>query len=230
MKSTRRNQLYKNTREEIKSIAWKQMAENGVASLSLGAIARELGVTTPALYRYFPARNDLVTALIVDAYASFNETLQTARDRLPSGDHIGRFRSLFLTYYAWALAHPQQYLLIFGTPVRGYQMDPAVGALADQSFEILLDMVNAAARDSRISFSFRGRHLSIEMKKQLERIPSNGRSYPARVMYLALVSWSFIHGVTSLELTRRYAAMLENKTDQFVQMEADRFMKYIGLD
>lgn len=230
MRANRRNQLHEIAREEIKSVAWKQMAESGASSLSLGAIARELSVTTPALYRYFPARNNLITALISDAYAAFTEALEAARDCVPSKDHAGRFRSLFLAYYAWAVAHPQQYSLMFGTFIPGYQQDPAVGELADRCFQIPLDVLNAADLDGRISFSFQGFYLSDELQKQLERIPPNRRSYPARVMYLALVSWSFIHGVTSLELTRRYAGILANQTVQFVRLEVERFIKSIGLD
>ena len=230
MRPGRRNQLHENVREEIKSVAWKQMAEKGASSLSLGAIARELGVTTPALYRYFPARNDLITALISDSYATFTEALEAARDCIPSGDHAGRFRSLFLAYFAWAVSHPQQYLLMFGSSMPGYQLDSAVGELADRCFQVPLDMLAAAARDGKISFTFEGFHLSSKLQEQLERIPPNGRSYPARVMYLTLVSWTFIHGVTSLELTQRYAGILADQSDQFVELEVERFVKSIGLN
>jgi AcrR family transcriptional regulator len=228
MKPDRRRQLHENIREEIKSVARKQITESSVSSLSLGAIARELGVTTPALYRYFPSRDDLVNALIADAYTSFTESLEAARDAVPAGDHAGRFRGLCMAYHAWAVAHPQQYILIFGTPVPGYSLDTAAGEVADRSFQVLLDVINEAAQAGRINFSFQD-NPSIKLQKQLERTPPRGKSYPAPVMYLALVSWSFIHGVTSLELYQRYAGILANRTDEFVRLEVERFIRYIGM-
>ncbi len=76
MAQTRRERIRVSTIDEIKTTAWKQVAEQGAASLSLRAIAREMGMTAPGLYRYFKDRDGLVTALLIDAFDSFSTTLE----------------------------------------------------------------------------------------------------------------------------------------------------------
>src|SRR5512143_3167717 len=107
--------------EAIKKTAWKQIAEFGAPALSLRAIARELKITAPAIYNYFPDREALVTALIIDAFTSFGDWQLEARDSFPESDLPGRLYAIGLAYREWAHAFPQRYQLIFGTPIPGYQ-------------------------------------------------------------------------------------------------------------
>src|ERR671920_473345 len=87
-----------NIQEAIKETAWKQIAESGAPALSLRAIARELKITAPAIYNYFPDRDALVTALIIDAYTSFGDWQIEARDSLPTGDFHRRLEAIGLAY------------------------------------------------------------------------------------------------------------------------------------
>jgi hypothetical protein len=135
-----------------------------------------------------------------------------------------------LGYYAWGVNHPHQYQLLFGTPVPGYEMDASVGQAADRSFLILLEVIDAADRTGRISGFPRDGSLPRELKARLEAVRHRGKAYSARVTYLALVSWSFIHGLTSLDLSGRYALMLADRTGELVRLEVDRFMQTIGLE
>ena len=105
----------------IKETAWKQIAEHGAPTLSLRAIARELGITAPAIYNYFPDRDALVTALIIDAYKSFGDSQLDARDALSIEDITGRMKAIGMAYRDWAHTYPQRYQLIFGTPIPGYE-------------------------------------------------------------------------------------------------------------
>ena len=107
--------------EAIKETAWKQIAEFGAPALSLRAIARELKITAPAIYNYFPDRDALVTALIIDAFTSFGDWQIEARDSIPAEDHSGRMKAIGLAYRNWAHTFPQRYQLIFGTPIPGYE-------------------------------------------------------------------------------------------------------------
>ncbi len=116
-----RSQQIPNLRESIKDAAWRQITGEGVSSLSLRKIARELHISAPAIYNYFPDRDALVTALIIDAYASFGDFQLLAKESYPQSDQIiERFRATGLAYRQWALDYPHRYLLIFGTPVPGY--------------------------------------------------------------------------------------------------------------
>lgn len=97
-------------RDEVKQHAWAQIAEAGVSALSLNAIAKQMGVSGPALYRYFASRDELIAELIRDAYRSLADTVRAAYD---GGASV---IALAQAIRSWALADPQRYLLIYGTP------------------------------------------------------------------------------------------------------------------
>src|SRR5262245_19915009 len=104
-------------REEIKQVARKQMAEQGRASIGLRAIARELGLTAPAIYRYFPSLDDLILALIVDGFNDLADALEIADTTQARDDYYNRLITVFLAYRNWALAHPTDFQLIYGNPI-----------------------------------------------------------------------------------------------------------------
>jgi AcrR family transcriptional regulator len=115
---------------EIEAAARRQLAEVGPTDLSLRAISRELGMASSALYRYFPSRDALLTALIVDAYDAVGEAAETAEAALDRDDLAGRWLAATRAVRGWALAHPHEYALIYGSPVPGYAapqdtIDPA---------------------------------------------------------------------------------------------------------
>ncbi|WP_084259674.1 TetR/AcrR family transcriptional regulator [Microtetraspora malaysiensis] len=93
-------------REEIKKQAWAQIAEAGASALSPNAIAKQIGMTGPALYRYFANRDELITELIRDAYRSLADVFH-ARAEAGAG-----LAELAQALREWALADPQRYLLI----------------------------------------------------------------------------------------------------------------------
>ena len=105
--------------DEIKREARRQLAEHG-ADLSLRAVARELGMASSAVYRYFPSRDDLLTALIVDAYDALGETAEQALARAEGGV-TERWLALSTSIRAWAVEHPHDYALLYGSPVPGYR-------------------------------------------------------------------------------------------------------------
>jgi AcrR family transcriptional regulator len=117
---------------EIKDSARRQLNEVGSAALSLRAVARDLGMVSSALYRYFPSRDDLLTALIIDAYESVGQAATEAEAAIRRSDFTGRWMAATRAVREWALARPQEYALIFGSPVPGY--------------EAPLDTVSSAAR------------------------------------------------------------------------------------
>ncbi|NTW50116.1 MAG: TetR/AcrR family transcriptional regulator, partial [Chlorobiales bacterium] len=116
----KRHQI-QNLQEAIKETAWKQIAQFGAPALSLRAIARELNITAPAIYNYFPDRDALVTALVIDAFTSFGDCQLEARDKFPREQILERFLATGVAYRQWAITYPQRYQLIFGTPIPGYE-------------------------------------------------------------------------------------------------------------
>lgn len=120
MTLTRREQIRINTTQEIKTVARKQMLVSGAASLSLRAIAREMGISAPALYRYFENRDALVTALILDAYNALADAMIAADAAMARDDYNGRFQTITHAYRNWAKQNPSDFTLIYGTPIPGY--------------------------------------------------------------------------------------------------------------
>jgi len=110
---------------EIKQEARRQLAAHGAQGLSLRAVARELGMVSSALYRYFPSRDELLTALIIDAYDALGAAAEAASAAQPAADIRGRWRVTCAAVRTWALAHPHEYALIYGSPVPGYQAPEA---------------------------------------------------------------------------------------------------------
>ena len=106
---------------EIKGVAGRQLAEVGPAALSLRAVSREMGMVSSALYRYFRSRDDLLTALIVDAYDALGETAEEADARRKRDDVTGRWHAVCAAIRGWALEHPNEYALVYGSPVPGYR-------------------------------------------------------------------------------------------------------------
>jgi AcrR family transcriptional regulator len=105
---------------EIKRLARAQVVRDGAARLSLRAVSREMGMVSSAIYRYFPSRDHLLTALIIDGYEALGAAVEEAEALVARPDLPGRWRAAAGALRGWALAHPGEYGLLFGTPVPGY--------------------------------------------------------------------------------------------------------------
>lgn len=105
---------------QIKRTARKHLARDGASGLSLRAVARDLGMVSSAVYRYFPSRDDLLTALIIDAYDAFGAAAERAEGAVDRNDLLGRWRATGRAAFEWSGRHVAEYALIFGSPVPGY--------------------------------------------------------------------------------------------------------------
>jgi AcrR family transcriptional regulator len=121
---------------EIKAAARRQLAAEG-ANLSLRAIARELGMASSALYRYFASRDDLLTALILEAYEAMGEAAERAEATVARDDYAGRFSACCHAVRDWSLAHPTEYALLYGSPVPGYAAPEATIGPANRPVAVL---------------------------------------------------------------------------------------------
>jgi AcrR family transcriptional regulator len=133
MAETPRERYRTQVRAEIKQHAWEQIANAGVSALSLNAIAKQMGLSGPALYRYFAGRDELITELIRDAYRSLADTVRATADT--GADLI----ALAGVIRDWARADPQRYFLIYGTPVPGYHAPADTTVISDEIMAVLLD-------------------------------------------------------------------------------------------
>ena len=105
---------------EIADTARVHLEAQGAAGLSLRAVARDLGMVSSAIYRYFPSRDDLLTRLIIDAYNGLGDAVDSREGAIPREDLLGRWLAVAHGCRDWALQHPQEWALIYGSPVPGY--------------------------------------------------------------------------------------------------------------
>ncbi len=202
MTTTRREKQHAATRTEILDMARRQMAAQGTAAVALRAIAREMGLSAPALYRYFASRDDLITALIVDAFGSLAAALAGARDTLPRHAHADRFLAVAAAYRDWATAHPTDYELIFGAPIPGYHAPAELtGPAANRSFEVIAGLIALALEAGKLEPPSESADPAADLARELGRWADQwGYAAPIPALHLALAAWGHLHGLVTLEL------------------------------
>ncbi len=135
---------------EIKDIAREQLAEVGAAALSLRAVAREMNMASSAVYRYFPSRDELLTALIVDAYDAVGAAAELDESDARRTDYAGRWMATARAVREWAVTHPQEFALIYGSPVPGYAAPQDTIDPAARIPLLLLGIVNDCAAADKL--------------------------------------------------------------------------------
>ncbi|MEU5369197.1 TetR/AcrR family transcriptional regulator [Streptomyces sp. NPDC005951] len=191
--ATPRERYRAQVRAEIKQHAWEQIATAGASALSLNAIARHMGVSGPALYRYFAGRDELITELIRDAYRSLADAVHAAA--VTGADPA----ALAHVLRDWALADPHRYFLIYGTPVPGYRAPDEITGISQ---EIMADLLTAwAAFEPDAPASPFTAHLADH------RDWAGDHPAPPGVLRRALAFWTRLHGVLSLELAGHFTGM-----------------------
>ena len=223
----KRHQQITNLPEAIKAAAWQQIAELGVPGLSLRAIGRALRITAPAIYNYFPDRDALVTALIVDAFTSFGQALEAARDAQPAGDHAARFTAIGLAYRAWAVAHPGRFMLIFGTPVPGYEFKGDLGPAPLKSFLVLVGVLDEALRAGALRLPEGYVRWTSTLQAQARTLCSMNLAQDPQSIYLGIEAWAKVHGLTSLELYGHLPDFLEGSLEDFWLSEMDAYTRLL---
>ena len=184
---------------EILGVARLHLAKGGAVNLSLRAVARDLGMVSSALYRYFPSRDELLTALIVDAYGAVADVAEAADRACKRTDLLGRWLGVCKAVRAWALANPHEYALIYGTPVPGYVAPDATIAPVVRFSTVLLGILVDAHAVGRLAES------SVPVSKSVVRsIGSLRAQVPAEVPDAALINgvigWTHLFGAISSEL------------------------------
>ncbi len=144
---SRRERVRAATIKEIKATAMGMLREHG-ADLRFADIAREMGMTAPALYRYFADRDQLLSALMVDGFAEMSTQLTAALEATEPDDLAGWIRAAAVSYRNFAKADPARFSLLFGLPNPGFGQHnqhtsgPAAGATMatlEQSLRAVID-------------------------------------------------------------------------------------------
>ncbi|MBV1849087.1 TetR/AcrR family transcriptional regulator [Catellatospora tritici] len=214
---------------EIKAIARRQLATDG-ADLSLRAIARELGMVSSAVYRYFPSRDDLLTALIIDCYNELGEAAEQAVAACgPESSLMERWLAIGHAVRDWALAHPADYALIYGSPVPGYHaprdtVGPA-SRVTTQMLGLLVQGVAAGAIPADPGTPEVPPGLAAELDRFAEQVPGVSRHLLAR----ALTAWVQMFGAVNFELFGRLTNLIDDSRRELYDLQLRVMGEYLGL-
>jgi AcrR family transcriptional regulator len=143
MTQTRRDITREATLREIKETALRLMRSTGTTEVRFADIAREMHMSAPGLYRYYDGRDELVTALIADAYDDLGAAVLAAREAVDPADPGGRLLALAAAYRQWSLEEPQRFALLFGPPLPGYA-PPEDGPAGDAARRAMATLIQVA--------------------------------------------------------------------------------------
>jgi len=145
---TRREQARVELTTQIKEVARRQLETEGAANVSLRAVTRELGMVSSSIYRYFASRDELLTALIIDAYSALGAAAATELDAAiaQGDDHGRRWLRVCRAVRQWARTHPQEWALVYGSPVIGYVAPPDTIEPAGRIAAVLATVARDAAQ------------------------------------------------------------------------------------
>ncbi|MFJ4963125.1 putative HTH-type transcriptional regulator [Streptomyces sp. ADI96-02] len=215
----------------IKDEARRQLAAEGAAKLSLRAVARELGMVSSALYRYFPSRDDLLTALIVDAYDAIGQVAEEARaaddrSRPPGPARTAeRWVAVAAALRAWALEHPHEYALIYGSPVPGYTAPVDTVGPASRVGLVFIDLVREAFRADGLALA----PLAPESRADAERMAAAlAPDLPPAAVTALVAAWAQLFGLISFELFGQFDRVVEAREPLFRQAVAE-LARSVGL-
>ncbi|SOD60461.1 transcriptional regulator, TetR family [Streptomyces zhaozhouensis] len=212
----------------IKDEARRRLAADGAAKLSLRAVARELGMVSSALYRYFPSRDELLTALIVDSYNALGDAVDEALERRADADPCARWVGVCHAARRWALAHPHEYALLYGTPVPGYAAPDDTMVPGVRLPLALTVIVREADRAGRLGPP-EGGPLPDEVREDLapltvEQVPGLSPETLAAV----LAAWAQLLGLVSTELFGQFNGAVTAR-ERFFEHAATRLGRSVGL-
>lgn len=212
---------------EIADEARRQLARSGANGLSLRAVARELGMVSSALYRYFPSRDDLLTALILDAYGAVGAAAEKAdrSDREPTR----RWLDVCAAVRTWARANPHEYALVYGSPVPGYQAPRSTVPEAARVPLVLVGVVRDAWTAGALTPPADRPEPGPLLSEQLRELAASvAPELPGPVLTCALIAWTQLFGMISFELFGQLVGSVD-PTDEFFANATARMAELVGL-
>ncbi|MFB4277800.1 TetR/AcrR family transcriptional regulator [Nonomuraea sp. MTCD27] len=210
---TARERVRAELTKEITDIARRQLATEGAGGLSLRAVAREMGMVSSAIYRYFPSRDDLLTTLIIDGYNALGEAVERAEATCPREAHRQRWLTACHAVRDWAVAHPHEYALIYGSPVPGYQAPQDTIAARVRDVTVLGRIVADAWRAGAL------RTPETDAPPELGPDSANFRALmpevPDSVIWLALTAWTTLYGWVNFEVFGQFNNAIDDRGTAF---------------
>jgi AcrR family transcriptional regulator len=208
---------------EILEVARAQLARDGAHGLSLRSIARELEMAPSALYRYFSSRDDLLSALILEAFASLADGAELAAGTADDGvDLVGAWAAVAFSMRSWALARPHEWALVFGSPVPGYAAPQDTVVPYARLAAAVVRPVVVAHREGRLRLPSSPPAHPEELGASLKPVAENLLpGLPTDVVAQAVQAWCTLIGVISLEVFGHWRNTVLSPTAFFDEVVAN---------
>ena len=213
----------------ILTSARAQLGTVGPAALSVRAVARDVAMASSAVYRYFASRDDLLTALLVECFDEQGEAVEVAEGAVDRSDHPGRWSAVAHAFRGWAVEHPWDYALLYGSPVPGYVAPPQTVAPATRVTRVLMDLLVDAAAGSASHAGPAPTEPGPGFHDAVAGIRAfAGHEVPDDFLLAGLAAWSGLVGGVTLELFGHLENAVGDRDAWFAGL-ADRLDPFAGI-
>jgi len=202
---------------QITAAARRQLAVDGAPGLSLRAVARELGMVSSAVYRYVANRDELLTMLIVEAYDSLGDAVEATLVGAAGAPPFERFVAAATAVREWAIAHPHEYALVYGSPVPGYAAPETTIAPATRVTLALIGIIDHAHRaglleppNGAVADVDRGVAADFEAVRD-----AVGAELPDDVLVRVIAAWTQLFGFVSFEVFGQTRNVIHHHAELF---------------
>jgi AcrR family transcriptional regulator len=232
--TTRRERMRDATLQEIKDAAREHLRAHGPSGISLRGIARDIGMTAPALYRYYAGLDDLLAAMI-DTYTNeLCDAMEAARDALPAADIGGRLTAVTRAFREWALAHPPEFTMLFGAPLPGFdQQEKAGGHESGERFGGIFFSLIATLWQRQPFPIPTEEDLPPALWRQLEQFAAecgaDATGLPLGVIQVYASAWIRLYGMVAMEIFGHLHFLAEDAEALFEAELAD-LAQVMGLE
>ncbi len=220
---------------EILAAARVRLASEGPTGLSLRAVARDVGMVSSAVYRYFPSRDALLTALIVECYDELGAAVERAEADAPRAEVAARWLAACRALRTWSVAHPAEFALLYGTPVPGYAAPRDTVGPATRVVRVLVAVVaDAYAGGARPASPPPSADLDDEaglVTPAREFVATHGlmADAPTQAVVRTLMAWTTLFGTVSFELFGHLVGSVAD-TARWFDLVARRLGADLGID
>jgi AcrR family transcriptional regulator len=237
MSKVRREEQHTAIRAEFKSAAHRLMEKEGTAGISIRAIGREMDMSAPAIYHYYPNQEALITDLILDAFGALADRLEQTRQNCAELPAVEQLRKVLLAYREWALAYPIDFQLIYGNPIPGYTApEESTEPAATRSFIIIAGLIAQVIETPGFSPQLEYSRIPVQLEPHFQELGrqlaqmgfDTAPALPELALYLTSVGWPVIHGIIMLELFNHLQPVVGD-VDAFYYGEVENLLRRLGM-
>lgn len=223
-------ELLEETYNAIKATARDLMAEHGTAGISMRAIARKLDMTAPALYYYFKNMDDLITALLLDAFNGMAQAIEGVQQTHANATPYEQLVESLMAYRKWAVEHKTEFQLAFGNPIPGYEAPRELTVPAAVRSQVALGFAIGKVLETDVEIPEHYATLPPHIEKQFKIIAQNAgeEDFPLIGVSLTISLWSDVQGLILMELIDHLPATVIYMDDWF-RLQIERKLIDRGL-